>query len=275
MSPVRCRVIEKQGSHYLYLLFQVPEGKEIYKVSELYKKFVTTAPAHTARPMKFQGHVIPEYFTATFYLVDNDGIKITAKNSANFKNTWVVELMLRVTKIETVEVVQLNVKGPKHNPTHDVFSTKPFDPSNLGTIQARHFNQLQENRSRFMSYAVTTAIQSHKYTKQPDGGHSWTIGDKIEVSEGELERVSDKVEESSYTKLDGNFYETFATRYKELARSGDKTPIKTLQALYYPEKSVKHVQSYATACRKKKLLPSAKQGKNSKVQKTTTRKGAK
>jgi hypothetical protein len=225
--------------------------------------------------MKFLGRVIPEYFTATFYLVDNDGIKITDKNRANFKNTWIVELLLRVTKIETVEVVQLNVKGPKHNPTHDVFSTKPFDPSDLGTIQARHFNQLQENRTRFISYAVTTVIQSHKYTKQPDGGHSWTLGDKIEVSHGELEKVSDNVEASTYTKLDGNFYETFANRYKKLVLSGDETPIKTLQELYYPEKSVKHVQSYATTCRKKKLLPLAKQGKNSKVRKTTTRKGAK
>lgn len=244
-------------------------------MSELYKKLVTTAPTHTARPMKFQGHVIPEYFTATFYLVDNDGIKITAKNSASFKNTWVVELLLRVTKIETVEVVQLNVKGPKHNPTHDFFSTKPSEPTDLGTIQARHFNQLQENRARFMSFAVQVAIQSHKYTKQPDGGHSWTIGEKIEVSTGELERINDKVEAFSFTKLDGNFYETFAKRYKELVLSGDKTPIKTLQELYYPDKTVKHVQSYATTCRKKKLIPMAKQGKNSRVRKTTTRKGAK
>ena len=244
-------------------------------MSELYKKFVTTAPAHTARPMKFQGHVIPEYFTATFYLVDNDGIKITAKNSANFKNTWVVELLLRVTKIETVEVIQLNVKGPKHNPSHYITSTKPFDPTDLGTIQARHFNQLQENRARFMSVAVQVAIQSHKYKKQSDGGHSWTIGDKLEVGIEELERINDQVEAFTYTKLDGNFYETFAKRYKELVLSGDKTPIKTLQELYYPEKSVKHVQSYATTCRKKKLLPKAEQGKNSKVRKTTTRKGAK
>ena len=244
-------------------------------MSELYKRLVATTPAHSARPMKFLGRVIPEYFTATFYLVDNDGIKITDKNRANFKNTWVVELMLRVTKIETVEVVELKVKGPKHIPSHDFFSTKPSDPTDMGTIQARHFNQLQENRARFISIAVQTAIQSHRYKKQSNGGHSWTIGDNIEISVEELESVDDTVEAFAYTKLDGNFYETFATRYKELARSGDKTPIKTLQALYYPEKSVKHVQSYATTCRKKKLLPLAKQGKNSKVRKTTTRKGAK
>jgi hypothetical protein len=126
-----------------------------------------------------------------------------------------------------------------------------------------------------MSVAVQVAIQSHKYKKQPNGGHSWTIGDNLEVSTEELERINDEVEAFTYTKLDGNFYETFATRYKELVRNGDRTPIKTLQALYYPDKSVKHVGSYATTCRKKKLIPLATQGKNSKVRKTTTRKGAK
>ena len=60
MSPVRYRIIEKQGSHYLYSLFKVPESKEFSKVSELYKKFVSTTPLHEPKPMKFRGHVIPE-----------------------------------------------------------------------------------------------------------------------------------------------------------------------------------------------------------------------
>ena len=244
-------------------------------MSEMFTRFVTTQPVHGPKPMKFKGHVIPEYFSATFYVLDNDGIKVTPKNQASFKDTWVIELLLRVTKIETVEVVQLNVKGAKPNPTHEVFTTKPFNPTDLGTIQARHFNQLQEYRARLMSVAVQVAIQSHKYKKQPNGGHAWTIGDNLGVTVEELERINDEVEGFIYTKLDGNFYETFAKRYKELVINGDKTPIKTLQKIYYPEKSVKHVQSYATTCRKKKLLPKAEQGKNSKVRKTTTRKGAK
>lgn len=241
----------------------------------MYTRYVTTQPTHTARPLKFQGHLIPEYFTAYFYVLDNDGVKVTPKNQTNFKNTWVIELLLRVTKLETVDVVQLQVRGAKPFTGHQVFTTKAFDPTDFGTIHARHFNQLQEHRARLMSVAVQVAIQSHKYKKQPNGGHSWTIGDKIEVSDQELERINDEVEAFSYTKLDGTFYETFAKRYKELVLSGDKTPIKTLQSLYYPDKTVKHVQSYATTCRKKNLLPKADKGKNSKVRKTTTRKGAK
>ena len=38
------------------------------------------------------------------------------------------------------------------------------------------------------------------------------------------------------------------------------------------DKSVKHVQSYATTCRKKGLLPKAEKGKNSPVRKPTKRK---
>ena len=49
--------------------------------------------------------------------------------------------------------------------------------------------------------------------------------------------------------------------------------IKTLQNLYYPDKSAKQVQTYATACRKKGLLPEAKQGKNSPIRKTKQTKG--
>jgi hypothetical protein len=116
------------------------------------------------------------------------------------------------------------------------------------------------------------AIQTSRYKKIKDGGHAWTVGVRIEIKETELERINDEIVEFSYTKLDGTFYETFAERYKELVRAGDKTPIKTLKNLYYPDKTVKHVQSYATTCRKKGLLPIAKQGKNSPIRKTTKRK---
>ena len=242
-------------------------------MSKMYMKAIITDPAHTARPVKFKGHVIPEYFTTTFYILDNNGIKLTPKQQSSLKDTWTIELYLRVTKIETVEVVRINVKGATPYKGHDL-SPKSFDPSGSGTIQARHFNQLQDYRARFLSVAVQVVIQSHKYKKQPDGSHSWTLGEKIEVSIKELERINDEVEIFTYTKLDGHFYETFAKRYKELIRSGDRTPIKTLQKLYYSEKSVKHVQSYATTCRKKKLLSKAEKGGNSKVRKSTNRNDA-
>jgi hypothetical protein len=238
---------------------------------DIHTRGVYTEPAYTAKPIKFKGYIVPEYFTATFYIIDNDGIKVTPANAKQFK-TWTIELLLRVTKAETVDVVEIKTLGSKAYRGHDVITTKQFDPSEYGTIQARHFNQLQANRVRLISVAVQVAIQTNVYKKNKSGGHSWTIGDRVEITETELNRINNEIVEFSYTKLDGTFYETFAERYRQLIAEGDKTPIKTLQNLYYPDKSVKHVQSYATTCRKKGLLPPAPKGKNSPVRKSTKRK---
>ena len=238
---------------------------------DIHTRGVYTQPAHTAKPIKFKGYVVPEYFTATFYIIDNDGIKVTPANAKQFK-TWTIELLLRVTKAETVDIVEIKTLGSRTYKGHDLITTKQFDPSDYGTIQARHFNQLQANRVRLISVAVQVAIQTNVYKKNKSGGHTWTLGDKVEITETELNRINAEIVEFSYTKLDGTFYETFAERYRQLVTEGDKTPIKTLQNLYYPDKSVKHVQSYATTCRKKGLLPIAKQGKNSPIRKTTKRK---
>lgn len=238
---------------------------------DIHTRGVFTQPAHTAKPIKFKGYVVPEYFTATFYIIDNDGIKVTPANAKQFK-TWTIELLLRVTKAETVDLVEIKTLGSRTYKGHDLITTKQFDPSDYGTIQARHFNQLQANRVRLISVAVQVAIQTNVYKKHKSGGHTWTLGDKVEITETELNRINAEIVEFSYTKLDGTFYETFAERYRQLVSEGDKTPIKTLQNLYYPDKSVKHVQSYATTCRKKKLLPPAPDGKNSPIRKTTKRK---
>ena len=238
---------------------------------DIHHRGIYTQPAHTAKPIKFKGYLVPEYFTAIFYIIDNDGIKVTPANAKQFK-TWTIELLLRVTKAETVDVVEIKTLGSRTYKGHDVFTNKQFDPSDYGTVQARHFNQLQENRVRLISVAVQVAIQTNVYKKSKSGGHAWTIGDKVNITETELERINDEIVEFSYTKLDGTFYETFAERYRQLVTEGDKTPIKTLKSLYYPDKSRKHVQSYATTCRKKGLLPKAEQGKNSPIRKTTKRK---
>lgn len=238
---------------------------------DIHTRGVYTQPAHTAKPIKFKGYLVPEYFTAAFYIIDNDGIKVTSANAKQFK-TWTIELLLRVTKAETVDVVEIKTLGSRTYKGHDVFTTKQFDPSDYGTVQARHFNQLQENRVRLISVAVQVAIQTSVYKKTKSGGHAWTIGDKVNIKETELERINDEIVEFSYTKLDGTFYQTFAERYRQLVSEGDKTPIKTLKSLYYPDKSAKHVQSYATTCRKKGLLPPAPEGKNSPIRKTTKRK---
>ena len=237
---------------------------------DIHTRGIYTQPAHTAKPIKFKGYLVPEYFTATFYIIDNDGIKVTPANAKQFK-TWTIELLLRVTKAETVDVVEIKTLGSRTYKGHDVFTTKQFDPSDYGTIQARHLNELHLNRVRFISVAVQVAIQTNVYKKHKSGGHTWTLDSTVKIPEAELERINDEIVEFSYTKLDGTFYETFAERYRQLVTEGDKTPIKTLKNLYYPDKSVKHVQSYATTCRKKGLLPKAEQGKNSPIRKTTKR----
>ena len=242
----------------------------------MYTRFVTTDPALEMKPMKFKGYTVPEYFTATFYVLDNHGVKVTKQNQASFKDTWTVELLVRITKAGTADIVRINVLGAKTYKGHVInVPPKAFDPEEYGTLQARHFNQVQEHRSNLILMAVQVAIQSHKYKKLAGGGHSWTLGDNLKMDKAELERIGKEVKASSYSKLDGTFYETFAKRYRELVLGGDKSPIKSLQSLYYPEKTIKHVQTYATTCRKKGLLPPASSGRNSNVKKTTHRKGNK
>ena len=221
--------------------------------------------------MKFKGHVIPEYFTATFYFVDNDGIN--PKNDASRFPTWSVELLLRTTKAETVEIVKMEILGSKHIKTYEVITTKQFNPEEYATIQARHLDEVHLNRVRFISVAVQATIQTSKYIKNKSGGHKWTILDNIKISEQELNRVAKEISDFSYSKLDGTFYQTFADRYRKIVLEGDKTPIKTLQNLFYPDKSKKVVQAYATTCREKGLLPKAEQGKNSPIRKTKQTKG--
>ena len=220
--------------------------------------------------MKFHGHLIPEYFTCTFYIIDNDGIKVTDQNFKTFK-TWSLELTLRATSSETIEIVNLSAQGAKKHAGHAItlISTKAPELSlDNSSLTARHFNQIQENRPKLIAYSALAIIQTTKYKKTKEGGHSWTIGDYVEVSEKELQELYSEIVDSTYKKLDGTFYQEFADRYKSLILEGEKHPIKALQELYYPFKSVKHVQSYATEARKRGLLAKPETTKNSPVRKT-------
>lgn len=220
-----------------------------------------------AKPMKFMGRVLPEYFTATFYLIDNDGIKVKEDNFKKFK-TCRVEILLRTTKAESVDLIRIEARGSETYKGHTVFTTKADNPDDFGTLQARHLNALHENRSRFIAFAVTTCLQVVEYKGEKSGRHLWSsLGQVVDIPGEELERIADAVTEWTYTKIDGTFLQTFADRYRKHVEEGDKTPIKTLQNLYYPDKSLKHVQSYATKCRKRGLLPDAPAGKNSPVRK--------
>ena len=187
--------------------------------------------------------------------------------------TWSVQILFRTTKAETVDIVKIEILGSKHITQYEVITTKSFNPEGYATIQARHLDEVHLNRVRFISVAVQVIMQTSRYIKGKSGEHKWTILDRIEISEQELNRVAREITEVSYRKLDGTFYQKFAERYRKVVSEGDKTPIKTLQNLYYPDKSAKQVQTYATACRKKGLLPEAKQGKNSPIRKTQQTKG--
>ena len=220
--------------------------------------------------MKFHGHLIPEYFTCTFYIIDNDGIKVTDQNIKTFK-TWTLELTLRTTKSETVEIVNMSVQGAKKFTGHKVTlvsTTLPKPSLDNSSLTARHFNQIHENRSKLIAYSALAIIQTTKYTKSKVNGHIWTIGDYVEISETELQDLYSEIVDSTYKKLDGSFYQEFADRYKALILEGEKHPIKALQKIYYPFKSAKHVQSYATEARKRGLLAKPETTENSPVRKT-------
>ena len=233
---------------------------------------VFTEPYSLGIPKKFMGRTIPELFTADFYIIDNDGIKVTKENAKRFK-TIHYHLLLRVTDVGTVDIVNMSIEGAKPYKGHTVATTKRYEPKEVGSVLPRHFAIFQDYRARFISVATQSILQTSQYKKTKDGGHSWTIGDKVDIPISELEAINDLLKASTYKKLDGTFYQEFSKLYKELVLSGDKTPIKTLHNLYYPDKTAKHIQSYATTCRKMGLIPPAEQGRNSTIRKPRKKKG--
>ena len=218
------------------------------------------------------GRNIPEFFTADFYIIDDDGIKVTKENQKRFK-TIHYELLLRVTDVGTVDIVTMSIEGAKPYKPHTVITNKAYEPREVGSVLPRHFAIFQDYRARFISIATQSILQTSQYSKTKSGGHSWTIGDRIEIPIADLEAINDFLTAPTYKKLDGTFYQQFAELYRDLVTKGDKTPIKTLHNLYYPDKTAKHVQSYATTCRKKGLLPPTEQGRNSEIRKPRKKKG--
>lgn len=223
-----------------------------------------------SKPVKFRDHLIPEYFKCIFYIIDNDGIKVTEQNAKTFK-TWTLELTLRATRSQTVDIISMSVQGAKKYTGHNVliFSSKPIEPQlDFGTLTARHFNQIQRHRAKLLTYSVTRVIQTVDYKGENNGRHTWTLGDSKEISEKELQETANAILDTAYRSLDGSFYQEFADRYKALILEGERYPIKALQTRYYPQKSRKHVQSYATEARKRGLIAKPTKTRNSPVRKT-------
>jgi hypothetical protein len=218
------------------------------------------------------GRDIPEYFTCDFYVIDDDGIKVTKQNFKKFK-TIHYELLLRVSDIGTVDIVTMSIEGATPYKGHIVVTSKAYEPNQVASVLPRHLALFQDYRARFISIATQSIIQTAQYRKTKDGGHSWTMADRIDIPVTELEAINAALTAPTYRKLDGTFYQQFAELYRDLVLKGDRTPIKTLRDLYYPDKTTKHIQSYATTCRKKGLLPPAEQGRNSEVRKPRKKKG--
>lgn len=238
----------------------------------LYDRAIFTEPFtgvhYDGKPIKYRGYLVPEYFKANFYFFDNDGKEVTKANAKNFK-TWTLELLVRITKAETVEIVNSSIHGASAYRGHIVATSEAYNPSNYDAIKAHYLQQVSENRPHLLSHAITRAIQNHEYTKTPEGGHSWTLYGGRNLTEEELVKVAKQATNESYVRLTYSFYQEVARLYKQAVESGE-SPIQTL--VVQLGKSEKRVQAYATECRRLGLLSKTTPGKVSTVRKTTKRK---
>lgn len=234
----------------------------------LHTRGIFTEP-YTYIPIKFREHVLPEFFTCTAYLVDNHTTKVTNDNYKSFK-VWSIELLLKASKGDHVEVVRATILGSRSFNGHTVYTSKSFSPTGYGAVQSRHYDLAKENRSRLMAYAVQVAIQSNIYKKSKDGGHTWQLGGRKDVTEAELKAISKSVTNSAYEVLDDAFYKDFAQKYLQAEKETGR-PIAELYDSAYPGKSRPTIQRWATTARQKGFLPKTKPGKASSS--TTRKKG--
>ena len=223
-----------------------------------------------SKPIKFQGYVLPEYFSFTIYFYDNDRKKVTKENGKDFK-AWSVELLIRVTKDETLEVINTIIKGATTYKGHVVVTTKePKDDFHkFQPVKATYYKSLADNRALLMGYAVTSAVQSFVYKKGKDGSHYWPLFSRVEVSEQDLQVLAKGTINKSYVRKDFAFYQEVARIYKEAVELGEH-PNNYLMQKYGKEKTT--VQGWTKVCRDKGLLGKAEKGKVSTVRKTA-RKG--
>ena len=231
----------------------------------LHTRGIFTQP-YDATPVKFRDYLLPAYFTCTAYLIDNEGKKVTNDNFRTFK-VWSIELLLKASKNDVIEVIKSELLGARTYKGHDVFTSKAFDPSVYGSLKARHYELAGLNRSRLMGYAVAVSISSSIYKRNADGGHSWTIGSRVDVSEAELTKVMKLVQNRSYVRLDNAFYKDFSEQYLQAVADGFN-PIQELKQAHRFNKADKRIQAYATEARKRGFLPETDSGKVSKPKQT-------
>ena len=236
-----------------------------------------------SRPIKFQGYLLPEYFTCTVYLFDSEGKRVTKANDKNFK-VWSVELLIRVTAPETLETITTTIKGASAYKGHAVVkfintsltnlsseNLKEF--SKLGKVKPSYYKTVAENRARIMGYAITSAVQSFQYKKLKDGSHYWPPFSRVEVAESKLQVLAKGAVNKTYIKLDDAHYKEVARIYKQAKAEGEK-PNEVLVQVYglgnskTKEGRVKTIQGWTAECYKRGLISDKDKGKVSTVKKT-------
>lgn len=247
-----------------------------------------------SRPIKFQGYLLPEYFTCTVYLFDSEGKKVSKANDKSFK-VWSIELLIKVTAPETLETITTTIKGASAHKGHvavkfvntslsslSLENLKEY--SKLGKVKPSYYKTVAENRARIMGYAITSAVQSFQYKKLKDGSHSWPLFSRVEVSEVKLQALAKGAINNTYIKLDDAHYKEVARVYKQ-ARAEGENPNEVLVQVYglgnskTKEGRVKTIQGWTAECYKRGLISDKDKGKVSTVKKTArksaTRKKAK
>lgn len=224
-----------------------------------------------SKPIKYKGFIIPEYWEATFYLVDNNGLPVTKTNLDTFKS-WSVVLLIRTTKAETLEVIRATVNGARDYKGHIALAT--YDPSKqhekYDPVRSSFYKVLNDNRPLFLGHAITAIVQEAVYRKGKDGSHNWLPMGYRDVDQETLNRLRKTVINQAYVrKKDHAFYVEVARVYEEAVMRGERPNLVLMQAY---GKELSTVQGWTTECRNRKLLSKPELGKASKP-KTTRKKG--
>jgi len=242
---------------------------------ELYKRGFFTNAVQGSRPMKYKGYVLPEYFYCTGYFFDSDGKKVTKENAKNYK-IWSVELLIKITIVNTEEVIRTTVYGASNYSGHVVVyaGRNPKDNYNKYLpVKASYYKSIADNRARLMAYAITSAVQDCVYKKQKDGSHFWQPFSRNKIAERELQEIGKASTNQAYIrKKDHAFYQEVARIYRDAVERSE-SPNNVLEQTYGKKKTT--VQGWTTECRKRGLLSKAEKGKPSMSRKTTTKKGKK
>ena len=222
-----------------------------------------------AKPIKYKGFVLPEYFNFTAYFRDTDGTIYKPEKLKILKTlkTWSVQLLIRV-RPGSIEILTTTIRGVnKKYKGHVLISPDdPLAPENFLPIKPIYYRIVSEHRPNLTSYAITEAVKSLVFIESDDGKrYAWPFGlTRRDLTEKELQTLGRAEITNSYKKLDQAFYEWISSEYEKAVSEGDR-PNNRLQQL--TGKNLKTVQGYVTEARKRKLLLKAEPGKVSPVRK--------